>query len=71
MTPCRVVIADDHPLFLYGLRLVLETSSQFEVVAEAGDGHGVLEILAHNQADIAVLDISMPNMDGTATAKAI
>lgn len=71
MTVSRVLIADDHQLFLDGLRMVLDTSPKFEIVGEANNGKQVLDLLANVQADLAVLDISMPEMDGIETAKAI
>lgn len=58
--PVRVLIADDHPVVLQGLRMMLSADSEFEVVGEARDGDEAFE-MAHNMDwDVAVLDYSMP-----------
>jgi DNA-binding NarL/FixJ family response regulator len=67
----RVLIADDHPLSRAGLRQVIESKSDFEVVSEAGNGESALEIIRRLKPAIAVLDISMPKMDGLAVAQAL
>jgi DNA-binding NarL/FixJ family response regulator len=61
----RVLLADDHPLFLDGLRLLLETAG-VEVVGTARDGHELLELADRVAADVAVVDLDMPGVDGTA-----
>ena len=60
----RVVIADDHPVFLEGLRLLLETTPDVEVVGTAGDGAALVDIASGQQVDVAVVDLDMPRMDG-------
>jgi DNA-binding NarL/FixJ family response regulator len=67
----RVLIADDHPLSRAGLRQVIESKSDSEVVAEAGDGESALEVIRKLIPDIAVLDINMPKMDGLTVAQAL
>lgn len=64
----RVLIADDHPLSRAGLRQMIESKSDFEVVAEVDDGETALEVIRKLKPEIAVLDISMPKMDGLAVA---
>ncbi len=59
-----VVIADDHPLFLAGVRQVIEGVSTLEVVAEARDGAEALQAIEARQPDLAVLDIRMPRLSG-------
>src|SRR5689334_17094879 len=66
----RILIADDHPLSRAGLRQVIESKSDFEIVAEAGDGESALEGLRRLRPDIVILDIGMPKMDGLAVARA-
>ncbi len=64
MKSCRVMIADDHAVLRAGLRLLLSSYPQFEVIGEAEDG---IEAIASAQAlkpDILLLDIAMPNMRG-------
>lgn len=65
----RVLLADDHPLFLDGLRLLLETAG-LRVVGSAGDGDQLLALADTVPADVAVVDVDMPGMDGvTATER--
>jgi two-component system, NarL family, response regulator DegU len=60
----RVFIADDHPIFRQGLKLIVEKDSQLKVVGEADDGEAALEDLKRSGAQIAILDVDMPNKDG-------
>lgn len=60
----RVVIADDHDLFREGLRQLLETVDDVEVLAEASDGRQAIELVAQHHPDVVLMDISMPEMDG-------
>jgi DNA-binding NarL/FixJ family response regulator len=62
--PIRVLIADDQPLLRTGLRKVLEGEDDLRVVAEAGDGHEAIEAARGARADIVLMDIRMPRMDG-------
>ncbi|TFV66175.1 UNVERIFIED_ORG: response regulator transcription factor [Bacillus sp. AZ43] len=65
----RVLLADDHPLFLDGLRLLLETAG-LTVVGAAGTGAELLALAAEHEADVAVVDVDMPAVDGvTAVAE--
>ena len=64
MALIRVVIVDDQPLVRAGFRLVLSSQPDIEVVGEAGDGAEALRLLAHTPADVVVMDIRMPVMDG-------
>ena len=60
----RVMLADDHSLVRAGVRRILEAEPDLEVVAEVADGAAALESLARLEADVLVLDLSMPGMDG-------
>jgi DNA-binding NarL/FixJ family response regulator len=60
----RVVVADDEPLIAAGIRTVLESATGMEVVAEAADGRRAVEEALAHRADVALLDISMPVLDG-------
>ncbi len=59
----RILVADDHPLVLTGLRRVLEKEQDFEVVAEATDGAEAVEKAADG-VDLAIVDIAMPRLTG-------
>lgn len=63
-TLVRVLIADDHALFRDGLRKLLESEGGFEVVGEASDGEMLLDVARRTEADILLLDLSMPRQDG-------
>jgi len=67
----RVAIADDHSLVRQGLRRYLETAEGIEVVGEAADGVELLALLEDAPAEIALVDIRMPEMDGLEAARQI
>ncbi|HET6693869.1 MAG TPA: response regulator transcription factor, partial [Pedococcus sp.] len=58
-----MLLADDHPLFLDGLRLLLETAGLC-VVGTAKDGAQLVELATTHEADVAVVDLDMPGVDG-------
>lgn len=60
----RVLLADDHSIVREGLRRVLEDSNEIEVIDEAADGETALEKAIKTKPDVAIVDISMPGMDG-------
>jgi len=60
----RIVLADDHEVVRRGLRMVLESEPDLTVVAEARDGRAAVALAMREQADLAVLDLSMPGMSG-------
>lgn len=60
----RVLIADDEQIVRTGLRLILETEDDIEVVGEAGDGLEAVEAARRLRTDVALLDIRMPHLDG-------
>ncbi|NLF63835.1 MAG: response regulator transcription factor [Chloroflexi bacterium] len=67
----RVVIADDHHLVRKGVRALLESEGDIEVVGEASTGQEAIELVAANKPHVVVMDISMPRMDGTQAAEQI
>jgi DNA-binding NarL/FixJ family response regulator len=71
MTPLktRVLLADDHALVRRGLRMVLDAEPDLTVVAEAADGAQAIEQGLTSEADLAVLDITMPRMTGLQAAR--
>lgn len=58
----RLLIADDHELFVQGIRKILE--SEFDVVGTASDGNELLEVAAAKKPDVILVDISMPRLNG-------
>src|SRR5258707_3897117 len=66
--PIRIVLADDHVLVRQGLKSLLERE-KFQVVAEASDGQDAVRLTETHQPDIAVLDISMPTLNGIEAAR--
>jgi len=64
MADYKIVLADDHAIFRAGLKGLIEKNRAFKVVAEAGNGEALLDILKTIQCDLVVLDLSMPKMDG-------
>ena len=67
----RVVIADDQALIRDGLRLILDSQPDIEVVAEAADGHHAVSEVSRLEPDIVLMDIRMPELDGLAATRAI
>jgi DNA-binding NarL/FixJ family response regulator len=67
----RIILADDHAVMRRGLRLVLEAQKDFEVVGEASDGREAVALVETLKPDVAVLDITMPNMNGIEAARQI
>jgi two-component system, NarL family, response regulator NreC len=66
----RVLLVDDHQLVREGLRALLERE-QFQVVGEAGDGHDAIQRAQSLRPDVAVLDLSMPQLNGLDAAREI
>src|SRR5882762_859412 len=62
--PLRILVADDHHVVRTGLRTLLETEKGWEVCAEAGNGREAVEKVREHKPDVAVLDISMPLLNG-------
>ena len=60
----KILIADDHLIIRQGLRLILETEDDFEIVAEANDGAEALRLCMDLNPDVVLMDLRMPGMDG-------
>lgn len=60
----KILIADDHLLIRQGLRLVLDTEPDLELVGEASDGNEALSLCKKLKPDVVLMDLRMPNMDG-------
>lgn len=64
ITPIRVLLADDQPLYLDTLQLLLETEDWIEVVGRAGDGIEAVELARSLRPDVVLMDVHMPRCDG-------
>lgn len=71
MNHVRVILADDHTIVRKGLRVLLEDSGFIDVVAEAEDGHQIIEMVGLHQPDIVVMDITMPRLNGLEATRRI
>jgi DNA-binding NarL/FixJ family response regulator len=67
--PARLVLVDDHPIVLSGLRRLIESASDLAIVGEATSGATALTMIRERNPDVAVVDISMPDMNGIALSK--
>ncbi|PFG41523.1 LuxR family two component transcriptional regulator [Isoptericola jiangsuensis] len=67
----RVVVADDQPVVLHGFAAILGSAPDLEVVGTAADGAALLEVVAQTEADVAVVDVRMPVLDGIAATARI
>lgn len=67
----RIFLADDHTIVRGGLRLLLEREGDLTVTGEAADGRAAIDALAGDAADVAVLDVAMPRLNGIEAAEQI
>ena len=67
----RILVADDHEIIRCGLRALLESKPEWTVVAEASNGREAVEQAERHKPDVAVLDISMPELSGLEAARRI
>ncbi|NEA21859.1 response regulator transcription factor [Actinomadura bangladeshensis] len=70
MTP-RVLLADDHPVYRDGLRLMLDSTGEVEVVGTAPDGAAAVETAARLRPDVVVMDLQMPRLGGVEATRRI
>jgi len=69
MSKTRIVLADDHPIVLDGLRNLIGAEADFELVGEAASGLAALKVIREQRPDVAVLDISMPELNGIVVSR--
>ena len=67
----RIVLVDDQELVRTGFRMVLDAQADMTVVGEAGDGEAALALLRSTSADVVVMDVRMPRLDGVAATRRI
>jgi DNA-binding NarL/FixJ family response regulator len=65
----RLVLADDHPIVLEGLRHLIEAEDDLVIVGEAATGLAALDLIRRTSPDVAILDISMPGLNGIALTR--
>jgi len=69
MTPIKIILVDDQPLFREGLRTLLSLHSDFDVVAEASNGQEAIRLAAIHQHAVVLMDLQMPVLDGVAATR--
>ena len=69
--PVRVVLADDHPMFRFGVVAALATAPDVELVGEATGGRELLAEVARTRPDVVLTDLAMPDMDGATATRAL
>jgi DNA-binding NarL/FixJ family response regulator len=67
----RVLLADDHVVIRGGLRALLQQQPDFQIVGEASDGREAVSLAESTKPDVIVMDVSMPNLNGTEAARQI
>ena len=67
--PLRVVLADDHPMYRYGVAAVLATAAEIELVGEASDGAGLITLAERERPDVVLTDLAMPGTDGLSACR--
>lgn len=71
MEPIRILVVDDHVLFRDGLRTLVNSEADLELVGEASNGHEAIYAAAELQPDVVLMDVKMPDMDGIQATRQI
>jgi DNA-binding NarL/FixJ family response regulator len=69
--PIRILLADDHTVVRKGLRLLLESEPDFQVVGDAADGRETVALAEKHSPDVVVMDVAMPSLNGIEAARQI
>ncbi len=69
--PIHILIADDHPVFRFGLRALLEAQADMEVIGEAESGTEAVQMAQSLQPDVLLMDINMPHLNGIEATKQV
>ncbi|MBM3179257.1 MAG: response regulator transcription factor [Chloroflexi bacterium] len=67
----RVLIADDHPVFRFGMKALLSTEADIKIIGEASDGRKVLKLAVELKPDVILMDINMPEVNGIEATRQI
>jgi DNA-binding NarL/FixJ family response regulator len=71
MKSIRLLVADDHDLFREGLRALISTTEDMELVGEAASGEEAIAIAERQQPEVVLMDINMPDLDGIRATRQI
>jgi DNA-binding NarL/FixJ family response regulator len=71
MTDIRVAVADDHPVVLAGIKALLQGAPEIELLGDATTGKAAIELIQRTMPDVAVIDISLPDISGLEIARCI
>lgn len=71
MKTWKILIADDHPMYRKGLRTILETADDMELVGEAANGQEAVDLCGQTSPDVILMDIRMPGLNGVEAARQI
>jgi two-component system, NarL family, response regulator NreC len=69
--PVRILLADDHTVVRKGLRLLLESVPEFQVIADAANGRDAVSLAEQHRPDVVVIDVAMPILNGIEAARQI
>src|SRR5262249_28330348 len=69
--PIRILLADDHTVVRKGLRLLLESQPEFQVIADAANGREAVSMAEEHRPDVVVMDVAMPTLNGIEAARQI
>jgi DNA-binding NarL/FixJ family response regulator len=67
--PVRVLLVDDHPMFVEALRALLDTDDRVHVIATTDNGANAVELAGTEQPDVVLVDLTLPGLDGLATTR--
>ena len=67
----RVLVADDHPVFRFGLRMLLQGEADMKVVGEATTGHEAVAMALERKPDVVLMDLNMPGLNGVEATRSI
>src|SRR6478609_8963788 len=70
-SPIRIALADDHPVLREGIKSLLRSEPDFEIVGEADDGAAAVALAAKHEPDVLVLDVSLPVLSGVEVTKQV
>jgi DNA-binding NarL/FixJ family response regulator len=71
MTPKKILLAEDHKLLREGLKSILASDTEFQIVGEAQDGQEAIRLIRVVKPDVVLLDLTMPRLDGFSVLRAI